>query len=185
MMRWLYGIFGVGLVLLLTLWFGVNAQAETPQAGNELDIWYLSSEQQQTLADVYDNDSVMWEPLQSQRASFGYTKDEYWFRLSIDSASYDRVLHVGYPLIDYLNLYWVKANDITTYKLGDRQPYYQRPILTSEFSVPIPAGQAGVMYFSARTESSMRLPLSMRSETQFFDTQMQKRLAEGIYFGVL
>lgn len=185
MMRWLYGIFGVGLVLMLTLWFGVNAQAETPQAGNELDIWYLSSEQQQTLADVYDNDSVTWKPLQSQRASFGYTKDEYWFRLSVENATYDRVLHIGYPLIDYLNLYWVKANDITTYKLGDRQPYYQRPILTSEFSVPIPAGQAGVMYISARTESSMRLPLSMRSETQFFDTQMQKRLAEGIYFGVL
>ncbi|MBL4741624.1 MAG: hypothetical protein COB75_01630 [Idiomarina sp.] len=185
MMRWLYGLFGVGLVLLLTLWFGVNAQAEAPQAGDELDIWYLSSEQQLTLADVYDNDSVTWEPLQSQRASFGYTKDEYWFRLSIENASYDRVLHLGYPLIDYLNLYWVKANDITTYKLGDRQPYYQRPILTSEFSVPIPAGQAGVMYISARTESSMRLPLSMRSETQFFDTQMQKRLAEGIYFGVL
>jgi len=185
MMRWLYGIFGVGLVLMLTLWFGVNAQAETPQAGNELDIWYLSSEQQLTLADVYDNDSVTWKPLQSQRASFGYTKDEYWFRLSVENATYDRVLHIGYPLIDYLNLYWVKANDITTYKLGDRQPYYQRPILTSEFSVPIPAGQAGVMYISARTESSMRLPLSMRSETQFFDTQMQKRLAEGIYFGVL
>lgn len=184
-MRWLYGLFGIGLVLMLTLWFGVNAQAEAPQAGDELDIEYLSSEQQLTLADVYDNDSVSWEPLQSQRVSFGYTKDEYWFRLSIDSASYDRVLHIGYPLIDYLNLYWVKANDITTYKLGDRQPYYQRPILTSEFSVPIPAGQAGVMYISARTESSMRLPLSMRSETQFFDTQMQKRLAEGIYFGVL
>jgi diguanylate cyclase (GGDEF)-like protein len=184
-MRWLYGLFGIGLVLMLTLWFGINAQAEAPQAGDELDIEYLSSEQQLTLADVYDNDSVSWEPLQSQRVSFGYTKDEYWFRLSIDSASYDRVLHIGYPLIDYLNLYWVKANDITTYKLGDRQPYYQRPILTSEFSVPIPAGQAGVMYISARTESSMRLPLSMRSETQFFDTQMQKRLAEGIYFGVL
>lgn len=185
MMRWLYGLFGLGLLLVMTLWFGINAEAEVPHNDDKLDISFLSSEQPLTLADVAEADSVDWKSLQGQRASFGYTDDEYWLKVPIAAATYDRVLHIGYPLIDYLDLYWMKNDGIKTYQLGDQQPYYERPILTSEFSIPVPAGQSGVMYIRSRTESSMRLPLSIRSETEFFDTQMQKRLAEGIYFGVL
>ena len=185
MSRWIYSLSALILLALLTTWYSANAEGTAATAEESLDISYLSSDVTLSLSDVYDDEAKEWQPLNSQRASFGYTDDEYWFRFAIERDTDDRVLHIGYPLIDYLNLYWVQPQTIQTFELGDRQPYYQRPILTSEFSVPIPAGQSGIMYISAKTESSMRLPISLRSESVFFDTQMQKRLAEGIYFGVL
>lgn len=185
MSRWVYALFVVVLAGLSVTWFSSSARSADATVDDNLDIWYLNSEQALTLSSVFDKSSSVWQPLNGQRASFGYTADQYWFKFFVESTSYDRILHIGYPLIDYLNVYWIKPESIKTYELGDRQPYYQRPIFTSEFSIPVPAGEEGMIYISARTESSMRLPFSLRSEKQFFDAQMQKRLAEGIYFGVL
>ncbi|AVJ56988.1 hypothetical protein C5610_12280 [Idiomarina sp. OT37-5b] len=185
MKRWVYLLTSAILLTLLVGWYTANANTDLSNSEEPIELWYLKSETPLSLSDVYENDNVQWQRLDSARASFGYTRDEYWLRLFIDAKDYDRVLHVGYPLIDELDIYWVQPETIKTYEMGDRQPYYERPILTSEFSVPLPAGESGTLYMSARTESSMRLPVSIRSEQRFFDAQMQKRLAEGIYFGVL
>lgn len=183
--RWIYGLLALLLLVILALWYRANVQPRVADAGESLAISYFSSTQPISLKEVAAIAPERWQALPEQRASFGYTNKQYWFRFTLNSAFYDRVLHIGYPLLDQLNLYWQQADSLTTFSLGDKQPYYERPILTSEFSIPIPAGESGTMIISAQTESSMRLPISIRSEQEFFDAQMQKRLAEGIYFGVL
>ncbi|MGM0526271.1 MAG: sensor domain-containing diguanylate cyclase [Pseudomonadota bacterium] len=185
MSRWIYTLATLLAVLLAGLWYNANAQVSGPSSQEAINLSYLSSDEPLSLSDIYEKSNDDWQELGSSRASFGYTDDQYWLRTQIERKNYDRILHIGYPLLDELNIYWVQSDNVKTYALGDHKPYYERPILTSEFSVPLPAGKSGTLYMSARTESSMRLPISIRSETQFFDAQMQKRLAEGIYFGVL
>lgn len=185
MTRWSYVVVLLFSFALMVLWYSTSAEATARVANTPLDIEYTSSEQPMALADVYGNEQLDWQPLGNNRASFGYTSDEYWFRFYIDENRSDRILNVGYPLLDQLNIYWVQANKVERYQLGDQQPFYDRPILTSEFAIRLPAGESGWLYLSAQTESSMRLPITVQTEQQFFDSQMQKRLAEGIYFGVL
>ncbi|MGM0480315.1 MAG: sensor domain-containing diguanylate cyclase [Pseudomonadota bacterium] len=172
-------------VLLLAIWISAKATTSLSTTNEILQLDYLSAEQPLQLADVRAEPAQSWSSLPTQRASFGYTDKEYWFRTAVESASYDRILYIGYPLLDQLSVYWLQDNNLTTYQLGDHQSFYQRPILSSAFAVPLPANQAGRLFIRAQTESSMRLPISLYSEKQFFDLQMQKRLAEGIYFGVL
>ncbi|MGM0430452.1 MAG: sensor domain-containing diguanylate cyclase [Pseudomonadota bacterium] len=172
------------LVLLVVLVPAVQAQL-LPTSQSELAIEYTHSEQKLDLETARNLSANQWSKLETDRASFGYTSDEYWFRFQLENKPYDRILHIAYPLLDELTIYIIQPDGVRTYQMGDTVPFGERPIPTSEFAVPLPENTNGEIYIKANTQSSMRLPIAVRTEIGFFETQMNRRIAEGIYFGVL
>jgi diguanylate cyclase (GGDEF)-like protein len=179
-LKWLV----TALVLLVLLVPEVQAQL-LPTSQSELAIEYTSSEQKLDLETARNLSASQWSKLETDRASFGYTSDEYWFRFQLDNKPYDRILHIAYPLLDELTIYIIQTEGVRTYQMGDTVPFGERPIPTSEFAVPLPENTKGEIYIKTNTQSSMRLPIAVRTEIGFFETQMNRRIAEGIYFGVL
>ncbi|WP_244213122.1 sensor domain-containing diguanylate cyclase [Idiomarina ramblicola] len=162
------------------------AQAQLlPTSQSKLAIEYTHSEEKLDLETARNLSVAQWSPLETDRASFGYTRDEYWFRFKLESKPYDRILHIAYPLLDELTIYLIQSEGVKTYHMGDTIPFSERPIPTSEFAVPLSENTSGEIYIKANTQSSMRLPIAVRTEVGFFETQMNRRIAEGIYFGVL
>ncbi|KPD21135.1 diguanylate cyclase [Idiomarina abyssalis] len=179
-LKWLVTAF-VLLVLLVS-----TAQAQLlPTSQSELAIEYTHSEQKLDLETARNLSASQWSKLETDRASFGYTSDEYWFRFQLENKPYDRILHIAYPLLDELTIYIIQPEGVRTYQMGDTAPFGERPIPTSEFAVPLPENTNGEIYIKTNTQSSMRLPIAVRTEIGFFETQMNRRIAEGIYFGVL
>ncbi|MDA6067882.1 sensor domain-containing diguanylate cyclase [Idiomarina abyssalis] len=179
-LKWLVTAF-VLLVLLVPA-----AQAQLlPTSQSELAIEYTHSEQKLDLETARNLSASQWSKLESDRASFGYTSDEYWFRFQLENKPYDRILHIAYPLLDELTIYIIQPEGVRTYQMGDTVPFGERPIPTSEFAVPLPENTNGEIYIKTNTQSSMRLPIAVRTEIGFFETQMNRRIAEGVYFGVL
>ncbi|MGM7319634.1 sensor domain-containing diguanylate cyclase [Idiomarina sp. ST10R2A5] len=179
-LKWLVAAF-VLLVLLVPA-----AQAQLlPTSQSELAIEYTHSEQKLDLETVRNLSASQWSKLETDRASFGYTSDEYWFRFQLENKPYDRILHIAYPLLDELTIYIIQPEGVRTYQMGDTVPFGERPIPTSEFAVPLPENTNGEIYIKTNTQSSMRLPIAVRTEIGFFETQMNRRIAEGVYFGVL
>tara|TARA_R100000781_G_scaffold114870_3_gene87567 strand:+ start:76755 stop:78533 length:1779 start_codon:yes stop_codon:yes gene_type:complete len=179
-LKWLVTAF-VLLVLLVSA-----AQAQLlPTSQSELAIEYTHSEQKLDLETARNLSASQWSKLETDRASFGYTSDEYWFRFQLENKPYDRILHIAYPLLDELTIYIIQPEGVRTYQMGDTAPFGERPIPTSEFAVPLPENTNGEIYIKTNTQSSMRLPIAVRTEIGFFETQMNRRIAEGIYFGVL
>ncbi|MGM0907333.1 MAG: sensor domain-containing diguanylate cyclase [Pseudomonadota bacterium] len=179
-LKWLV----TALVMLVILVPAGQAQL-LPTSQSELAIEYTHSEQKLDLEIVRNLPGSQWEKLETDRASFGYTTDEYWFRFQLESKPYDRILHIAYPLLDELTIYIIQPEGVRTYQMGDTVPFGERPIPTSEFAVPLSENTNGEIYIKANTQSSMRLPIAVRTEIGFFETQMNRRIAEGIYFGVL
>ena len=178
--KWLVTVFTVLFFLVPA------AQAElSPTNQSKLTIEYTASEQKLDLETARNLPAARWLPLKTDRASFGYTSDEYWFRFKLESKPYDRILHIAYPLLDELTIYVVQPEGVRAYHMGDTLPFSERPIPTSEFAVPLPESTGGEIYIKTNTQSSMRLPIAVRTEIGFFETQMSRRIAEGIYFGVL
>lgn len=163
---------------------GVQARTAS-SVSSEPTIQYVHSSDTLTLSHVQQLPDAQWTPLETKRASFGYTNDEYWFHFPLLSEPYARVLHIGYPLLDEVTVHLVTSKGTQTYAMGDTKPFYERPIPTAEFAIPIDKHASGQVYIQAKTQSSMRLPISVRSNVQFFETQMNWRIAEGVYFGVL
>lgn len=156
-----------------------------PTSQSELAIEYTHSEEKLDLETVRSLPASHWSELKTDRASFGYTSDEYWFRFKLESKPYDRILHIAYPLLDKLTIYIIQSEGVKTYHMGDTVPFSDRPIPTSEFAVPLSENTSGEIYIKTNTQSSMRLPIAVRTEIGFFETQMNRRIAEGVYFGVL
>ena len=179
-LKWLVTAF----VLLVVMMPAAQAQL-LPTSQSELAIEYTSSEQKLDLETARNLSASQWSKLETDRASFGYTSDEYWFRFQLDNKPYDRILHIAYPLLDELTIYIIQTEGVRTYQMGDTVPFGERPIPTSEFAVPLPENTKGEIYIKTNTQSSMRLPIAVRTEIGFFETQMNRRIAEGIYFGVL
>ncbi|RDK82748.1 UNVERIFIED_ORG: diguanylate cyclase (GGDEF)-like protein [Idiomarina abyssalis] len=172
---------------LVALLFSASAAAAQilPESQSELSIEYTNSQQKLDLETAKSLPPTDWRKLDTDRASFGYTTDEYWFRFKLEAKPYDRILHIAYPLLDELTIYIMSPEGVRTYRMGDTLPFDERPIPTSEFAVPLPNDIGGEIYIKTNTQSSMRLPIAVRTEVGFFETQMNRRIAEGIYFGVL
>ncbi|WP_289007453.1 7TM-DISM domain-containing protein, partial [uncultured Idiomarina sp.] len=172
---------------LVALLFSASAAAAQilPESQSELSIEYTNSQQKLDLETAKSLPPTDWRKLDTDRASFGYTTDEYWFRFKLEAKPYDRILHIAYPLLDELTIYIMSPEGVRTYRMGDTLPFDERPIPTSEFAVPLPNDIGGEIYIKTNTQSSMRLPIAVRTEVGFFETQMNRRIAEGVYFGVL
>ncbi|WP_113907791.1 sensor domain-containing diguanylate cyclase [Aliidiomarina celeris] len=127
-----------------------------------------------------------WEPLR-EAASFGYDTRTYWFKQTLPVSTEARLLHVEYPLLDHLDIYFIDASrPIAHFALGDQRPFAARPIPHEDFVVPIPRTQAPVqVLIRVQTESSVSLPTRIWPTDQFHSAQGPRQLAFGIYFGVL
>jgi len=139
-----------------------------------------------TLDDVKRLPQERWTTLGTEPISFGYDTRPYWFRIDIPAADSRRVLQLEYPLLDQVDLYFV-ANDgqVIHYRVGDQQPFYQRPMSGDGFAVPIPSIHEQTLWMRIETSSSLRVPVLVWQSSQFFEAQMQRYAAIGLYFGVL
>ena len=86
------------LAIGMAVAFSSHAQLLT-KAETSLDIEYTNSEQKLSLDEVKLLDGDLWSELKTDRASFGYTTDEYWFRFQLKDSNIDRELHIASPLL--------------------------------------------------------------------------------------
>lgn len=128
-----------------------------------------------------------WQSLPpGAEVSFGYTPATYWFKSYLPAADADRILYLGYPLLDSVDIFFVRDEAvIQTYHVGDKQPFDARPVEHKNFIVPLPDQQAVEVYLRVRTESSMRFPLEVWQPLEFMQDQQYLVAATGLYFGLL
>ncbi|MFP3979238.1 7TM-DISM domain-containing protein [Marinobacter sp. KMM 10035] len=82
-----------------------------------------------------------WTRNGSDSVNLGYGKQIYWFRVALENATSSEAntfLEIGYPVLDYIEVYISPGDGSqTALVLGDKQPFYDRPILHRNFVLPI------------------------------------------------
>ncbi|HAR55902.1 MAG TPA: hypothetical protein DCR58_03845 [Idiomarina baltica] len=186
MTRWSSIVLFLVVIAATVLWFVFSSLTMDQRRSSEaLNIEYFSTPESLSIEAVKARSDENWHVLNGSRGSFGYTDDHYWLTFNISDVDYDRVLYMAYPLLDSIHIHWFSNDGLIEYNLGDKQPFFQRAILISDFAIPVPANQTGEVFIEVVTSSSMRVPVSLMSEADFFDAKLQRRLVEGLYFGVL
>ena len=71
--------------------------------------------------------------------------------------------------------------------LGDKQPFYQRPIYHRNFLVPLSLSRDDELsiYLRVDTTSSMQVPLTLWDQDAFYVAEQARSLFEGIYYGIV
>ncbi|RUO39802.1 hypothetical protein CWE15_08565 [Aliidiomarina taiwanensis] len=127
-----------------------------------------------------------WAEVQEEKLSAGYDQRPYWVRASIPNSEERRLLHIAYPLLDSIHVYFVQQGELVSfYELGDHLPFSARPIVHEEFVVDIPSQSHLTLYLRVQTTSALNVPVYITSEKALHATHAKSQMGFGIYFGVL
>jgi diguanylate cyclase (GGDEF)-like protein/PAS domain S-box-containing protein len=135
-----------------------------------------------------------WTSAHQKVFNQGFTSTAYWFQFSLvnqQRISRDALLEVGYPLLDYVDVYLVRNDSadraITHYRGGDMLPYSDRLIDHPNFLFPltIDAGSSIDIFMRVQSTSSMQVPLTLWGTQYFLEKEQPKLLLAGIFIGLM
>ena len=128
----------------------------------------------------------------SSPVNLGMHSETYWFSLLVPPTESDEhryLLHIDYPLIDNLDIGIYRnfgSTPIATFSAGDAQRIALRPIKHATPLFPLPlSAESQRVYIKVQTSGTVRLPISIWEEREFFSYTSGKNIALGIFFGVL
>lgn len=155
-----------------------------------VDYWQEPA-QTAEISDVTRLDSKAWTRNGSDSINLGYTTEVYWFRMAMENATGSEAntfLEIGYPVLDQIEIYInPEQRGAESLVLGDKQPFYDRPILHRNFVVPITLApdQKTVVYLRVETTSSMQVPLTLWNQNAFYSVEQSRSMFEGLYYGIV
>ena len=87
-----------------------------------------------------------WQSNGKDSVSLGYGDEVYWFRVNVrnpGAATAPLLLEIGYPVLDHIEVYLLQDGELVKRQLlGDKQPFYQRPIYHRNFLPPPPSSRS-------------------------------------------
>lgn len=186
------------LILLLVL-LPVAAAAEPASwgsQGNRLELlrfvdYWAEPDGPVSLERVRQLSDDQWTDNGRDSVSLGYGDEVYWFRMSIDNPSgryAQTFLEIGYPVLDRVEVYVLRDGEVAQQLvLGDKQPFYDRPIHHRHFLVPLDLepGAALDIYLRVDTTSSMQVPLTLWDQDAFYAAEQSRSMFEGLYYGII
>ncbi len=173
-----------GLLLLVMLLTAASARADMIRP----PIYYQPEQPSINIDRLISNPEFQkWDVVQSNESVYlGYIETAYWFRTHVPAANSDRVLHLGYPLLDNIDVYFVSNNEVVEHVvMGDYYPFHERPVLNKNFVTPLPSNEALDIYIRVKTESSLRFSLEIWDPVALIEEQQFQLSITGIYFGLI
>ena len=135
------------------------------------------------------HDQYQWFKSEDDIPNLGYSQSIFWFHSVIVNQHGQRnewLLNVDYPLIDYLDVYFVRDGEILqVYHVGDKLPHEHRPIDHRNFLFPItlPEGEPTELYVRLETQGSVKMPLYLWEEAEFIKSDQSFMLGQGLFIG--
>jgi signal transduction histidine kinase len=175
-------------VLQLLVAHGARAAAELHDGKNELAAHAFVLEDdtgELTFDDVRGPAEHRFRPLDREGENSGYTRFTYWlrFRVKNTTSSSSFLLElVAAPAIGEL---YDDAGMLR--RSGGALPFGERDVahIRVTFRITLGLGEERTFWVRQRFDDTVRLDLSMWSETAFWESRSQDQLLNGCYYGVL
>lgn len=132
-----------------------------------------------------------WSPAIGKAVNQGIDRSDWWFRVDIrnDKPKLEKyLLEIAYSSLDYIGIYIADGSNIIEQQfLGDRRPFYDRPINHHYFVLPTtwPAGETRTLLIHIKTNGVVQLPISLWQESAFSSHDQARQLIMGTYFGAM
>lgn len=143
-----------------------------------------------TISDLLSN-QYYWLASHQEVPNFSFTKSAYWFKLPIRNLSSSNsrwMLEIAYPLLDEIDLYLVRHNQIVSeFHTGDEQNFYSRPVAHRNFVFPMTLEQkdSAHIYIRLKSNDTIQLPIVFWEEKTFIEESQKTLLSQGFYFGIM
>ncbi|MCH8499773.1 MAG: diguanylate cyclase [Marinobacter sp.] len=166
-----------------------GAHSHRISAAHYVEYW-RDDDQNTSMSEVLALGDQAWRRNTADEINLGYTTTPHWFRTSLVNQSNQPLtilLELAYPVLDYVDVYLIRDGLVVRhYEMGDKVPFYERPIKHRHFAVPLEAepGEVLDILLRVQTTSSLQVPLTFWRPDTFFAANQSISLFEGMYYGI-
>jgi len=136
-------------------------------------------------------DKSRWQAAKHYPLNLGNLAQGAWIRFdvaNVESNQAERVLEIDNPGLHRLSVYRVDGNGgVREWQLGNNVTFIERPFNYRNYAIPITllAHEKVRFYMRAESNVGVLLPVSLKTESEFWRGANNEYLAFGLYFGIL
>lgn len=167
----------------------LDAQAVQSHIGRH---WWVLKDPHGTLSLPDVQHATQWVAQTLPDANFGYSHSAFWLKTELvnppTQTQRDWVLGLRYPLLDYLDVYFVTASgQVRRHATGDRRPFSSRDIDDRNFFFPfqLEPGQRMTVYIRMQSQGSLQAPLVILTPQTWRQSTAREHVLLGMYSGAL
>lgn len=140
--------------------------------------------------DILTIPSMEFKPLETERPSMGYSKDNHWFRFEVinRSSHTEWFLEVGFPLLDHVEFYSTDATGKWSLQYsGDLYQLSTRSVKHKNFVFPFTMRRdtKETFFVKVSSTSAVQVPLTIWSPAGLRDNVYYKQFFHGIFYGIM
>jgi len=119
--------------------------------------------------------------------NFGFSDGSVWLKVDVPPEPENRLLEIGYPLLDDVLVFWVLKDDIVQeYRTGDRRVFNSRPVPHRHFAFLVPSNTETVTaYVRVKTQGSVQIPVRIVPSAQFLAEEHLSYGWQAVFLGIM
>ncbi|MDK8462431.1 diguanylate cyclase [Marinobacter sp. SS13-12] len=150
--------------------------------------WVEAAEPETGIEDIRALPESQWQPAAGDETlSFGFSNSSFWLRVKVPAEPFNRVLEIGYPLLDDVRVYWfVGGNQVERHATGDRRVFSSRPIHHRNFVFLVPSNtEPATAYVRVRSEGSVQIPVQVIASSDFLEVEQLDFGWQALFLGIM
>ncbi|MDL0432996.1 diguanylate cyclase [Marinobacter sp. TBZ242] len=150
--------------------------------------WLEAPESEAGIEDIRALPESQWQRKASDETlNFGFSDSSFWLRVEVPPDPFNRVLEIGYPLLDDVRLYWfVGGERVEDYATGDRRVFSSRPIHHRNFVFLVPSNtEPATAYIRVRSEGSVQIPVRVIASADFLAGEQLDYGWQALFLGIM
>ncbi|MBZ2169589.1 diguanylate cyclase [Marinobacter sp. F4216] len=150
--------------------------------------WLADDADGLTIEQVMALDESHWQSANLDHVlNLGLREDAVWIRVPVPQDPALRILEVGYPLLDEVDIYWSANNHVLLrYLTGDARPFNSRPLRHRNFALPIPIVEESLTaYIRVRSEGILQIPLNLLTPEEFISAEQVSYGWQAMFVGFI
>ncbi|MBV1884440.1 MAG: response regulator [Pseudomonadales bacterium] len=172
----------------------LNDQTQHYIVGPNLE-YLIDSQSNLSIEEITSSAKTSFIKNKMKTLSLGYTDSTIWVKLSIDTNALSNtfsvkkwIAEVNFPPIDEITFYQMDANhEYIPLITGDLYPSNKRDIKTTSyaFDLNLSPNQLNTVYFRIKSESSMRIPIHIYTQSAFIQQLDFRKTQYGLFGGIM
>ncbi|KMQ72888.1 sensor domain-containing diguanylate cyclase [Marinobacter subterrani] len=117
----------------------------------------------------------------------GFSEGSFWLKIEVPPEPANRVLEIGYPLLDEVSVHWVRDGElIQSYRTGDTLPFSSRPIYHRNFVFLVPSNTEPVTAFvRVQTQGAVQIPVEITPSARFLANEQLSYGWQTAFLGIV
>lgn len=150
--------------------------------------WVEAPEAEMGIEDIRALPESQWRPkAEDETLNFGFSDSSYWLRVEVPADPANRLLEIGYPLLDDVRIHWfVGGSPVERHATGDRRVFDSRPIHHRNFVFLVPAKtEPATAYVRVRSEGSVQIPARVIASADFLAGEQLDYGWQAMFLGIM